>query len=100
MLTGWLLACGLAPLAMAGVTVYDEGDKKVEVGGRIQVQYLHVAPDGGDSQDETFLRRLRFYISGSVTKNWLGKIQADFGKSFETDEVAVKAVMQKCVGVM
>ncbi len=80
----------LAAPANAGVKVYEDGDKFVEIGGRIQLQYTRSDPDSGESEDEWFFRRLRPYISGSVTKNWVGKFQFDLGKSSNDNEVAVK----------
>ena len=89
------LAMALVPTADAGVVVYEKDDKKIEVGGRIQLQYLRTDARGGDTEDTTFFRRLRPYIAGTVTKNWWGKIQFDFGKSLDSDEVAIKdAFMQ------
>lgn len=75
-------------LASAGVTVYEDGDKYAEIGGRLQAQYLRVDPDGADSTDDFFFRRLRFYIEGSVTENLSGIWQVDFGK--EGEDPAVK----------
>jgi phosphate-selective porin OprO/OprP len=80
----------LAVPAFAGVVVYEEGDKKIEIGGRVQVQYHMEDPDGGGSSDELFFRRLRPYVLGSVTKNWSAKIQFDLGKATGDNEVAVK----------
>jgi phosphate-selective porin len=86
-----LLATGVsafimtAAVARAGVT-YQDGDKYLKVGGRIQLQYHSVSPDGGASTDEMFFRRFRPYIEGSVHKDWLGKFQWDMGKS----DLAVK----------
>jgi len=85
----------LAVPAMAGVVVYEKDDKKIELGGRIQIQYLNVSEDGGESTDQVFFRRLRPYIAGTVSKDWWGKVQFDFGKSIDGNEVAVKdAYMQ------
>ena len=67
------LALTLVPAAEAGVVVYEEGDKKVEIGGRIHLQFVRVDPDEGEAQNDAFFRRLRPYIAGSVTKNWEGK---------------------------
>jgi len=86
---GCIVAASLSSTE-AGVVVYEEGDKKVEVGGRVQIQYLQTSPDGGESLDEIFLRRLRPYIQASVTKNWVGKIEFDFGENLDADEVEVK----------
>ncbi len=81
--------------AGAGITVFEEGDKFVEIGGRVQIQYLQTDFFGEGTRDQVFFRRLRPYISASVTKNWVGKIQFDFGKSIDGNEVAVKdAYMQ------
>lgn len=66
--------------AQAGVT-YKDGDKYLKIGGRIQLQYHSVSPDGGTSTDEMFFRRFRPYIEGSVHKDWKGKFQWDMGKS-------------------
>ena len=76
-----LLATGVTFQARAGVVVYEEGEKKIEIGGQIQVQYHQTDPDGGESEDELFFRRLRPYIAGTIAKNWLGKIEFDFGNS-------------------
>ncbi len=92
---GCVLAVGLAPSARGGVVVYEEGDKKIEIGGRIQLQYTNADPEDGESRDRVFFRRLRPYIAGTVTKDWWGKIQADFGAAEDAEEVAVKdAFMQ------
>ncbi|MDY6942463.1 MAG: porin, partial [Pseudomonadota bacterium] len=46
-----------------------------------------VGPDA-DATDDFFLRRMRFYIEGSVTENWSGIWQVDFGK--ESENPAIK----------
>lgn len=74
-------AAAAAPmLASAGVTVYEDGDKYAEIGGRLQAQYMREDPDQRDSTDDFFFRRLRFYIEGTVTKDVYGIWQVDFGK--------------------
>ncbi len=45
-LTGAVLALVGAVPAAAGITVYEEGDKKLEIGGRVQIQYLNFETDG------------------------------------------------------
>lgn len=85
----WWLLAGPMPAA-AGVVIYEEGNKKIEIGGRVQVQYTQIDVDGEETVDDLFFRRLRLYIAGTVTENWVAKIQFDFGKSFDDDEVAVK----------
>ncbi|MCP3964174.1 MAG: hypothetical protein GY719_40610 [bacterium] len=95
LILGCALAASLAPPAHAGIVVYDKDGKKLEIGGRLQLQYLRVDPDGGEAEDDLFFRRLRPYVAGSVTESWWGKIQFDFGKSLDGNEVAVKdAYMQ------
>lgn len=76
--------------ARAGVVVYSEGNKSVEIGGRMQLQYHAFDPDDADSVDEVFFRRLRPYITGTVTENWSGKFQFDIGGSSGDNELAVK----------
>lgn len=95
-------AVTLASAANAGIKVYEDGDKFIEIGGRIQFQYLYTRdkPAEGDSESEDvwWFRRLRPYIAGSVTKDWNGKIQFDFGKSLDADEVAVKDAYMQYTG--
>ncbi|HET6279290.1 MAG TPA: porin, partial [Candidatus Polarisedimenticolia bacterium] len=91
--------------AQAGVTVYEDGDKKIEIGGRIQPFYVAVMPDcqAGASclqddsgatfdatVDDLVFRRLRPYIAGTVTKHWMGKIEFDFGEAEGSDELQIK----------
>lgn len=78
-----------APVHATGI-VYQDGEKFVKFGGRIQVQYHRVDPDGGDSTDSLFLRRLRPEIEGSVHKDWVGKFQWDMGGAEDDDEIAIK----------
>ena len=101
---GILVVAGLMP-AGAGVTVYEKGEKKIEIGGRIQVTYLGIDPncsagvnclqdDEGqtfDSMvDSLFFRRLRLYIAGTITESWLGKIELDFGQTLNENEVQIR----------
>ncbi len=86
------------PAADAGIKVYEDGDKFIEIGGRMQIQYLYLDPRGEDSEDTIFFRRLRPYIAGSVTKDWNGKIQFDFGKSLDDNEMAVKDAYMQYTG--
>ncbi len=82
------------PVSTAGVTVYKDGDKYVELGGRIQLQYHMEDPDTGSSSDkrtdELFFRRLRPYIQGSVHKDWVGKFQWEMGKAGDENEISVE----------
>jgi len=98
-----LAAMIVVPVAEAGIKVYEDGDKFIEIGARIQMQYLYISEDPREgqsgSQDTIFFRRLRPYIAGSVTKNWWGKVQVDFGKSLDADEVAVKDAYMQYIGL-
>ena len=79
------------PLSVyAGGVTFKDGDKYIKVGGRIQLQYHQVQPDGGDTTDEIFFRRLRPYIEGSAHKDWKAKIQWDMGKATKDNEIAIK----------
>lgn len=74
----------------AGITIYKDGDKYVEVGGRIQLQYHSEDADGEETTDELFFRRLRPYIEGSAHKDWKGKFEWDMGKAEGDNELAIK----------
>ena len=93
----WWLLAGPMP-ATAGVVIYEEGNKKIEVGGRIQAQYTQVDVDGEETTDDLFFRRLRLYLAGAITENWLAKIQLEFGKSLDDDEVAIKDAYLRYTG--
>jgi len=85
MIVFFVLVAMVASAFAAGVK-YSDGDKYVKLGGRIQLQYHMVDPDGGDDTDELRFRRFRPYIEGSIVKDWKGKFQFDLGKS----DVALK----------
>lgn len=93
-----VIAAGAGGPVFAGIKIYEDGHKFVEVGGRIQLQYANVDVDGEEQRDQVFFRRLRPYIAASVTENWSGKIQVDFGKSLDQDEVAVKDAYMEYTG--
>ena len=79
------------PLSVnAGGITYKDGDKYLKVGGRLQLQYHQVKPEGESTGDEIFFRRLRPYIEGSAHKNWKAKIQWDMGKASDENEIAIK----------
>ncbi len=87
-------AMAAAPmLASAGITLYDEGDRYLEIGGRLQAQYKYVdseetdPADAPDSVDDFFFRRLRFYIEGTLTENIYGIWQVDFSDDSSDPEV-------------
>ena len=95
----------LTGACQAGVVVYKDGDKRIEVGGLIQVEYILVDPDcdgstpcvidnslniEGQSTDRLIFRRLRPYIAGTLSAGWDAKIEFDFGESVDADEIQVK----------
>ena len=94
-LAALLFAVGAASFAApsaeaAGITAYQEGDKYLKLGGRIQVQYHLSDTDDGPTTDSLFLRRFRPYIEGSIYKDWKGKFEFDMGKASGEDEMSVK----------
>jgi phosphate-selective porin OprO/OprP len=50
-------ALAIPSSVLAGGITYKDGDKYLKVGGRIQLQYHQVKPDGGDTTDDIFFRR-------------------------------------------
>lgn len=86
------LALALVPVtgAVAGITVYEKDATKLEVGARVQIQYLQAEDADGDTPDDLFFRRLRPYIAGTVTEDWFGKFELDFGESLDTDDSQLK----------
>ena len=91
--------------AAAGVTVYQDGDKFVKVGGRIQLQYYYEDPDHADplasdeSSDDLFFRRFRLYVEGGLYRDWSGKFQWEMGKAKDGDELQVKDAFMQYTGV-
>ncbi|MBU0992460.1 MAG: OprO/OprP family phosphate-selective porin [Proteobacteria bacterium] len=80
------IACLITAMpSFAGVT-YKDGDKYLNIGGRIQLQHYTMTPEEGPSEETLLFRRFRPYIEGSVHKNWKGKFEWDMGKN----EFAVK----------
>lgn len=77
----------LATPANADITLYEKDDKSLKIGGRIQPQYRLVDPEEGSSTDDFFLRRFRIEIQGTLTKDWAGAWQIDFGEEGNEPEV-------------
>jgi len=100
------LAVALAAASTTGATtVYEKDGKKIEVGGRIQLEYVNISPDCSPgtpcyiddsgtlselSFDRLFFRRLRPYLAGTLYEHWSGKIEFDFGEAEDSDEIQVK----------
>ena len=93
-----VLAILPAAPARAAIEVYRDGDKFVAIGGRIQLQYHAVDPQGGDSEDELFFRRLRPEIEAGFSKDWEAKIQLEIGDASGSNEVAVKDAYARYTG--
>lgn len=87
-LVGFAQCALLSGNVNAGVTLYEDGDTAVELGGRVQVQYFRVDPDteAADSTDDLFLRRLRLDTEATLTEDWWGKWQIEFAG----DEIDIK----------
>ncbi|VAX25661.1 hypothetical protein MNBD_NITROSPINAE04-2631 [hydrothermal vent metagenome] len=99
LLTAVIITSVISTSAFAGGVKYKDGDKYVKMGGRIQLQYHKVDPDGGESTDDVFFRRFRPYIEGSIHKDWKGKFQWDMGKAHGDNEIAVKDAYMQYKGI-
>lgn len=78
-----MLSC--PPISLAGVTVFESDDTRVELGGRIQLQYKVVDSDKvpagqEDTVDDLDFRRLRPAVE-FVNGDWHGKVEVDFANS-------------------
>ena len=81
----------LIPLsAVSGGYKFSDGDKFLEVGARIQLQYKVDDPAVGPKTDDIFFRRLRVRVAGSAHKDWKGQVEWDMGKASDDNEVSVK----------
>jgi len=81
----------LIPLSVvSGGYKISNGDKFLEVGARIQLQYKVDDPAAGPTTDDIFFRRLRVRVAGSVHKDWKGQVEWDMGKASDDNEVSVK----------
>ena len=85
------LAAVLAPLpSHSGGYKISDGDKFLEVGARIQLQYYVNDPASGARTDDIFFRRLRVRVAGSMHKDWKGQVEWDMGKASGDNELSVK----------
>jgi hypothetical protein len=81
----------LIPLsAVSGGYKISDGDKFLEVGARIQLQYKVDDPAAEPKTDDIFFRRLRVRVAGSMHKDWKGQVEWDMGKASGDNEVSVK----------
>lgn len=76
--------------AHSGGYKFSDGDKFLEVGARIQLQYKMDDPAVGQKTDDIFFRRLRVRVAGSMHKDWKGQVEWDMGKASGDNEVSVK----------
>ena len=85
------IAAMLLPLpAYSGGYKFSDGDKFLEVGARIQLQYKVDDPATGPKTDDIFFRRLRVRVAGSMHKDWKGQVEWDMGKAAGDNEISVK----------
>ena len=85
------IAAMLFPLpAYSGGYKFSDGDKFLEVGARIQLQYKVDDPATGPKTDDIFFRRLRVRIAGSMHKDWKGQVEWDMGKATGDNEISIK----------
>jgi hypothetical protein len=98
--TKWLaVVVMLLPLsAYAGGYKFSDGDKFLEVGARIQLQYKVDDPAAGARTDDIFFRRLRVRVAGSMHKDWKGQVEWDMGKASGDNEVSVKETWMQYSG--
>jgi len=85
-----VLSSAITRADASGLTVYRSGDRNLNIGGLIQLQYHYRNPDNGPATDELFFRRLRLYIEAGILKDWSVKIQPDFGDANDDNEVKVE----------
>ncbi len=89
-----ILAWNVQDASASGITVYQNGEKYVKIGGRIQLQYhfqnMQTATTDPAGTDRVFFRRLRPFIEGSVAKDWKGKFQWDMGEATDGNEISIK----------
>lgn len=86
-----LAVAGLAPpAASAGITVYEDGPRFLEVGGRVQVQYNYTDPDNGSSTDEFDIRRAWLTFDGSITEDWEARLQFQLDGGYSTKDAKLQ----------
>ncbi|MBL1292731.1 MAG: hypothetical protein COB61_002560 [Thiotrichales bacterium] len=67
-------------------TIFSDGDRKLEIGGRAHLQYFREDENAGTgATDDIGFRRLRVELDTSINKNWGAQIEWEFGESDEVD---------------
>ncbi len=66
-------------------TIFSDGDRKVDIGGRVHLQYIQRNPGNGESTDDIGFRRLRVELDAHIDKNWGAQIEWDFGEGSDLD---------------
>jgi len=79
------MASAVTMPAYSKQTVFSEGDRKVDIGGRAHFQYIQRNPDNGESTEDIGFRRLRIEIDAYIDKNWGGQIEWDFGEGSDLE---------------
>ena len=85
--------------AEAGQTLYKNGDKSLNFGAQVQVQYNTSETPGHNKRDDLKFRRLRPNLSGTLTKNLSGKFELDTGDSGTSYDIKYQSVYLKYTGI-
>jgi phosphate-selective porin OprO and OprP len=67
--------------ADALVNVYSGDNGSLAVGALLQLQFTDEQPSGGNSTQDFIIRRLQLEFEASFEKDWLTRIQFDFGSN-------------------
>ena len=78
----------------AGVQTYSKGESWFAMGILVQAQYRNNNPDGGQSTDELFFRRLRPTLEGGLNDDWQGILQLDFGAGQSGEEYEITVIAE------
>lgn len=83
-LSAAIAACGVmgspGDADASGIKLFNDGDRYLKTGGRVQIQFHNEDPDTGGETSETNFRRLRTYFEAGLTKSLKAKFQFDLGK--------------------
>lgn len=75
-----LIAAVSAAPAFSKQLIFSDGDKKLEVGGRVHLQYLLIDPDQGGASDDVGFRRLRVEFDANLSARWAAQFEWDVGE--------------------
>lgn len=80
----------LPGVAQSGITVYEDGPRFLEVGGRVQVQYNYSDPDDASSTDDFDIRRAWLTFDGSVAEDWEARLQFQLDGGYSTKDAKIQ----------